>query len=87
LPEFQKQGIGGQLIEYAHNKAKELGYESIVLLGHKDYYPKFGYSQAAEFGIDLPFDVPKENSMVITLTKNGLDGVNGIVQYPKEFMT
>ena len=44
LPEFQNRGIGGELIEYAHKRAKELGYKSVVLLGHEKYYPKFGYS-------------------------------------------
>lgn len=85
LPAFQKQGIGGQLIEFAHKKAKELGHQSIVLLGHKNYYPKFGYSQADQFQIELPFDAPKENCMAIELTNNGLKGVNGLVEYPKEF--
>lgn len=85
LPEFQNQGIGGQLIEYAHEKAKSLGYKSIVILGHKDYYPKFGYQQADKFGIELPFDVPKENCMAIELVENGLKDVNGMVVYPKEF--
>ncbi len=85
LPEFQKQSIGKQLIEFAHKKAKELGYKSIVLLGHKDYYPRFGYIQAHKFKIELPFDVPKENCMVIELTNNGLKGVRGMVEYPKEF--
>jgi predicted N-acetyltransferase YhbS len=33
----------------------------------------------------LPFEVPKENCMVIELVENGLKGVNGMVEYPKEF--
>lgn len=85
LPEYQGNGIGGTLIEQAHNTAKLLGYESIVLLGHEKYYPKFGYEQADKYGIELPFDVPKENCMVIELTENGLREVNGTVEYPKEF--
>lgn len=85
LPEYQGKGIGGMLIQEAHKKARELGYRSIVLLGHEKYYPKFGYKQADNFGIKLPFDVPKENCMVIELTENGLDGVSGMVKYPKEF--
>ena len=85
LPEYQGKGIGGMLIIEAHKKAIELGYQSIVLLGHEKYYPKFGYRQADSFGIDLPFDVPKENCMAIELTENGLNGVSGIVEYPKEF--
>jgi len=86
LPKYQGKGIGTKLIEHAHKRAKELGHTSIVLLGHAKYYPKFGYVQVDKFGIELPFDVPKENCMAIELTKNGLKGVNGTVVYPKEFM-
>ncbi|MDY8137490.1 N-acetyltransferase [Aquimarina sp. 2201CG5-10] len=85
LPEFQNRGIGGKLIIEAHQKAKELGYTSIVLLGHEKYYPRFGYEQADKYEIKLPFDVPKENCMVIELVENGLKGVSGTVEYPKEF--
>jgi predicted N-acetyltransferase YhbS len=85
LPEFQGKGIGGKLIMEAHKKAKELGHKSIVLLGHENYYPRFGYKQADKYGIELPFDVPKENCMVIELIENGLNGINGMVEYPKEF--
>ncbi len=76
LPEYQGKGIGEMLIKEAHEKARELGYHSIVLLGHKKYYPKFGYKQADFFGIELPFDVPKEYCMAIELTENGLAGVS-----------
>jgi predicted N-acetyltransferase YhbS len=85
LPEFQGKGIGGKLILESHKKAKELGHKSIVLLGHENYYPRFGYERADKYGIELPFDVPKENCMVIELVENGLNGVNGMVKYPKEF--
>ncbi|RNC84365.1 MAG: N-acetyltransferase [Balneola sp.] len=86
LPEYQRKGIGGSLIQYAHSGAKELGYQSVILLGHENYYPRFGYQQAHTFGIVLPFEAPKENCMAIPLTENGLKGVSGTVVYPKEFM-
>ena len=85
LPEFQGKGIGGKLILESHRKAKDLGYKSIVILGHEKYYPRFGYQQADKYGIELPFEVPKENCMVIELVENGLEGVTGMVEYPKEF--
>lgn len=85
LPEYQGKGIGGMLIKQAHKTAKKLGYKSIVLLGHEKYYPKFGYQRADKYGIELPFEAPKENCMVIELTENGLSGISGIVKYPKEF--
>lgn len=85
LPSFQGKGIGGKLITTAHQQAKALGYQSIVLLGHETYYPKFGYQQADNYGIKLPFDVPKENCMVIELVENGLNGAYGVVEYPQAF--
>lgn len=85
IPEYQGKGIGGMLIEHAHKVAARLGFESIVLLGHAGYYPRFGYRPASDFDIELPFDVPAENCMVIELIANSLDGVSGLVEYPQEF--
>lgn len=84
-PEFQNKGIGGLLINEAHKKAKELGFETIILLGHENYYPKFGYKLTSKYGIELPFEAPEKNCMIISLTKNGLNDVSGMVEYPKEF--
>jgi predicted N-acetyltransferase YhbS len=78
-------GIGGKLIEQSHRIARDLGFKSVILLGHEKYYPKFGYLRADNFGIELPFQVPKENCMAIELTESGLKGVSGMVEYPKEF--
>ncbi|WMX13343.1 N-acetyltransferase [Aureispira sp. CCB-E] len=86
LPEFQQKGIGGQLIRKAHIIAQELGFKSIILLGHAEYYPKFGYQALHTFSITYPFDVPKENVMAIELEKGSLSNVFGMVEYPKEFL-
>ncbi|MBB4803024.1 putative N-acetyltransferase YhbS [Flavobacterium nitrogenifigens] len=85
LPEFQGKGIGSKLILYGHEVAKKLGYKSVILLGHQDYYPRFGYELCEKYNIKMPFDVPSENCMVISLIENGLKGVSGEVVYPKEF--
>lgn len=84
-PAFQNQGIGGKLILESHERARKLGYSSVVVLGHADYYPRFGYERAAAYKIKLPFDVPEENCMVLALTKGGLDNISGLVEYPPEF--
>jgi len=85
LPEFQNQGIGSQLIIEAHKKATELGFKSVILVGHEDYYPRFGYKKAVGFGIKQPFDVPEENNLAVELVENGLNDVSGTVEYPKYF--
>lgn len=85
LPAFQKKGIGGQLIEKAHSVAKALGFESVILLGHEKYYPKFGYQALHTFNISIPFEAPKENCMAVELKPNSLKNISGKVIYPKEF--
>lgn len=78
-------GIGGKLILESHKRANGLSHPSIVLLGHEDYYPRFGYKKCSEFNIKFPFEAPEENSLVIELVPGSLKGISGNVQYPKEF--
>ena len=81
----QKKGIGGKLIGAALEKAKELGYVSVVVLGHPEYYPKFGFKKASEWNIKAPFEVPDEVFMAMELRGDALQGVEGIVQYSSAF--
>jgi len=83
--DFQKQGIGGQLIREGIKRAAELGFCSVIVLGHEHYYPKFGFEPASKWGIKAPFDVPDEVFMAIALQPNALENVSGTVHYPKEF--
>ena len=85
IPHHQNQGIGGKLILAAHEKAKGLGHQSIIVLGHGAYYPRFGYQLTRSFGIELPFEAPEENCLAIELQEGSLKNVNGKVIYPKEF--
>lgn len=85
IPVKQKKGIGSQLIHTALKKAKEIGYHSVIVLGHKDYYPKFGFKQARLWNIQAPFDVSDEVFMALELTENSLGNVQGVVQYSKAF--
>ena len=85
FPSFQGQGIGGKLIKAAHKKAANLGFTSVVLLGHDTYYPRFGYEPTHNYGIEFPIDIPEKYCMVRALTKDGLKGVSGLVEYPEEF--
>jgi putative acetyltransferase len=86
-PEFQKCGIGGQLIRKGLEVAKELGYKSVIVLGHEHYYPKFGFQPADKWNIKAPFDVPPNVFMAIELEKDALKNISGTVMYPKEFET
>lgn len=84
-PDWQKQGIGIRLIRAGLDIAKEMGYQSVIVLGHEHYYPKFGFVPAAKWQIKPPFEVPVNVFMALELRDFGLSGVSGIVQYPQEF--
>jgi len=85
LPAYQNLGIGGKLIKQVHAAALKLGFGAVILVGHPDYYPRFGYKKASDFGIRQPFDAPDECCMAIELYEGSLSGITGIVEYSKAF--
>jgi predicted N-acetyltransferase YhbS len=85
IPELQGLGIGSQLVEQGLAKAKNMGYTSVIVLGHAKFYPKFGFTPASQFNITSPFAVPDECFMALELQKEALQKHSGCVSYPKEF--
>ncbi len=81
----QNQGIGSELIKKGLEKATSLGFDSVIVLGHETYYPKFGFSPASKFDIKAPFEVPDTAFMAIELEAGSLKSPNGVVGYAKEF--
>lgn len=60
-PPFQKQGIGGMLINEGLERLKKIGSEMVFVLGHMDYYPKFGFiPDAGKLGYSAPYPIPEE---------------------------
>ncbi len=86
-PNMQKNGIGRKLIRAGLNKASELNFKSAFVLGHKHYYPKFGFLPSNKWNIKSPFNVPTESFMGIELLEDALKNVSGTVIYPIEFDT
>ncbi len=86
IPELQNLGIGSELVKKALKKAKELGFDSIIVIGHKDFYPRFGFKRASRWKIKCSFNVSDESFMAIELTDNALKSKAGTVQYPDEFI-
>jgi predicted N-acetyltransferase YhbS len=73
------------LITAGHQKAVELGYTSVVLLGHPSYYPRFGYRMGAIWGLTNPWGIHNEAFMAIELVKGSLESKAGLVVYPEAF--
>ena len=59
-------------------------YHYSIVLGSENYYPKFGYIPAIQYGIQAPFDVANENFMAVKLNDTDIE-IKGVVQYAKEF--
>ena len=86
IPAFQKKGIGSKLVKKGVFKAKELGFDSIIVVGHKEYYPRFGFEKASKWNLKCPFEVPDEAFMAIELAEKALEGKTGTIEFPDEFM-
>ena len=84
-PEFQKQGIGIRLVEAGLEEAARLGYTIVVVIGHPEYYPRFGFTPARACGLDIRFEVPDEAFMALGLVDGALDNVEGIVKFSPPF--
>ena len=85
LPERQRQGIGGKLIEAGNQKLKNAGCPFIIVVGHADYYPRFGFRPASEHGIKCEWDVPDDVFMLLVLDEAKMQGVSGSAKYRHEF--
>ena len=83
--EYQKQGIGKKLVISGIEKARELGYQSIVVLGQPEYYSKFGFEPASSWKIGLTSDFNDDCLFVLELVKGSLKGVTGIIEYCQPF--
>jgi putative acetyltransferase len=85
LPEHQRQGIGSKLVEAGNRKLKDAGCPFITVVGHADYYPRFGFTPASEHGIKCEWDVPNDVFMLLFLDEAKMQGVSGLARYRHEF--
>jgi len=85
LPEYQNQGIGSQLVREGLRECQRLGHDIVVVLGHPDYYPRFGFAPASLKGLRSEYEVPDEVFMVAELLPDALAGRHGLVKYHPEF--
>lgn len=85
LPAYQRRGIGSQLVHAGLAELRHTNHEVVVVLGHPNYYPRFGFSPARSYGIRCEYDVPDEVFMVLELRKGALAGRGGTVKYQPEF--
>ena len=83
--DHQGRGIGAALVRTGLDRCRALGIAAVVVLGHADYYTRFGFTPAAAFGIESEYDVPDEAFMVLELSPGALGGKSGTVKFHPAF--
>ena len=85
LPELQRQGIGSKLIEAGNRKLEDAGCPFIIVVGHPEFYPRFGFKPARGRGITCEWNLPEDVFMVLVLDEVEMAGVSGVAKYRDEF--
>jgi putative acetyltransferase len=84
LPEFQNRGVGSQLTQAGLEWCRQGSYDAVVVLGHTNYYPRFGFSRGKDYGLDNEYGAG-DAFMAMELKPGALHGIRGLVQYAPEF--
>ncbi|MFJ3905291.1 GNAT family N-acetyltransferase [Streptomyces sp. NPDC090025] len=83
-PEHQRTGAGQAVTRAVLDAARLRGERLVLVLGHPEYYPRFGFERASAYGIRPGFDVPDEAMMALDLTGSGAV-TSGMIAYPAAF--
>ena len=84
-PEYQNKGIGSQLVKEGLEYCLRLGCDAVTVLGHPEYYPRFGFVPSAKYGIKSEYEVPDGVFMILEQKKNALKGKSGVIKYAPAF--
>ena len=85
LPEFQGRGVGSSLVLEGLEECRRRGHEAVFVLGHPEFYPRFGFEPTKARGITCEYPVPEEVFMSKELREGALAGRTGVVKYHEEF--
>jgi putative acetyltransferase len=81
----ERQGIGSLLVTEGLAECRDAGWTSVVVVGHPEYYPRFGFVPAGTFDIGWEHSVPDEVFMALELISGAFSGHGGIARYRPEF--
>jgi putative acetyltransferase len=86
LPEYQRQGIGSLLVRGGLSMLRASACPFVIVLGHPEYYPRFGFERASRYGLRSQWEgVPDEAFMILVFDAPTLAGASGVVRYRSEF--
>ena len=86
LTSYQRRSIGSKLVRAGLEECRLLGHDLVFVVGHPEYYPRFGFVQAKPKGFDCEFEVPDEAWMLFELQEKVLLKRRGTVHFRPEFL-
>ena len=84
-PDSQRTRIGSRLVRTGVEECRRHGYSAVVVLGHPDYYPRFGFVPAHALELECEFRCAPEAFMALELKTGALTGHRGLIRYRPEF--
>lgn len=84
-PQYQRSGVGSALVREGLARCRQLAVQAVVVLGHPEYYPRFGFVPASRYAIRSEYDVPDDVFMIVELEAGALNGVSGLARYDQAF--
>jgi putative acetyltransferase len=84
-PDVQRQGIGTALVEAGNARLRESECPYVVVVGHPEFYPRFGFRPARPLGITCEWDVPDDVFLILVFDEATMSGVTGKAAYRPEF--
>ena len=84
VPARQRQGVGSHLVVEGLERCRRANVAAVVVLGHPDYYPRFGFTPASGHSIRPPFDVEDQYMMALVLDPTRPVPA-GTIRYPAAF--
>lgn len=84
LPEYQRRGIGSKLVEAGLEACRQRGHKIVLVLGHPQFYPRFGFSVEQAKALASPFGAG-DAWMARELQPGALADVAGEVEYSPPF--
>lgn len=82
-PDFQRHGIGARLVEAGLKTCRDNGYSFAIVVGNRDYYPRFGFSADLARHLECAYKGP--SFMALELTPGSVSSIEGRVEYAPPF--
>ena len=84
-PDHQRGGIGAALLNAGLEHLVKAACPFVIVVGHAEYYPRFGFVPASRHGVRCEWELPDEVFMIRVLDAAAMQDATGLARYRPEF--